>query len=75
MTVKKILLTASLVALPAWLAAQGQGIAPDQLLKPLGDSWPTYSGDYTGRRFSPLTQINQTTVKHLSLAWAPLRKL
>lgn len=41
----------------------GQGIAPDQLTKPLGDSWPTSSGDYTGGRFSSLKQINATTVK------------
>jgi alcohol dehydrogenase (cytochrome c) len=34
------------------------------------DSWPTYSGDYSGRRFSSLEQINQSTVKNLTLAWA-----
>ena len=38
-------------------------------LKPLGDSWPTYSGDYSGRRYSALTQINQSNVKNLTLAW------
>lgn len=37
--------------------------------KPAPDSWPTYSGDYTGRRYSPLTQINQSNVKDLALAW------
>ena len=45
------------------------GLDPASLLKPLADSWPTYSGDYTGRRYSSLTQINQTTVKNLGLAW------
>jgi alcohol dehydrogenase (cytochrome c) len=49
-------------------ARQG-GLDPAALLKPLGDSWPSYSGDYTGRRYSSLTQINQSTVKNLSLAW------
>ena len=39
------------------------------LTKPATDSWPTYSGDYSGRRFSSLTQINQTNVKNLGLAW------
>jgi acido-empty-quinoprotein group A len=34
------------------------------------DSWPTYHGDYSGRRYSPLKQINTTTVKNLTLAWA-----
>ena len=33
------------------------------------DSWPTYHGDYTGRRFSTLKQINTTNVKNLTLAW------
>ena len=42
--------------------------------KPLADSWPTYSGDYTGRRYSALTQINQTTVKNLTLAWTTTRR-
>ncbi len=42
---------------------------PATLLKPLGDEWPSYSGDYTGRRYSSLTQVNQTTVKNLSLLW------
>src|ERR1700693_1207508 len=41
--------------LPATALAQGLG--PARLLKP-GDSWPSYNGDYSGRRFSPLTQIN-----------------
>jgi glucose dehydrogenase len=33
------------------------------------DSWPTYNGDYSGRRFSPLTQLNTANVQHISLAW------
>ena len=40
-----------------------------QLLKPLADAWPTYSGDYSGKRYSALKQINQSTVKNLTLAW------
>ena len=51
------------------LAAQGRGLDPAELLKPLGDQWPTYSGDYSGKRYSSLKQINQTTVKNLTLAW------
>ena len=46
-----------------------EGLDPADVLKPLSDSWPTYSGDMTGRRYSSLTQINQTTVKNLTLAW------
>jgi alcohol dehydrogenase (cytochrome c) len=52
------------------LWAQGSGVSPEELLKPLKDSWPTYNGDYSGRRFSALKAINTETVKHLSLAWS-----
>jgi alcohol dehydrogenase (cytochrome c) len=45
------------------------GLDPATILKPLAEQWPTYSGDYTGRRYSALTQVNQTTVKNLSLGW------
>jgi alcohol dehydrogenase (cytochrome c) len=33
------------------------------------DSWPTYNGDFSGRRFSPLTKINAGNVNALTLAW------
>ena len=36
----------------------------------VGASWPTYSGDFSGRRFSSLAQINRSNVKQLTLAWA-----
>ncbi len=49
--------------------AQG-GLDPAILLKPSPDSWPSYHGDYSGRRHSPLTQINQRNVQNLTLAWA-----
>jgi alcohol dehydrogenase (cytochrome c) len=73
MTLKKLLIGIAVAALPVALAAQGKGVSPQDLLKPLADTWPTYSGDYTGRRFSALKQINALTVKNLTLAWvAPL---
>jgi len=53
----------------AVLTAQQTGLDPAEILKPLSDSWPTYSGDYSARRYSALKQINQTTVKNLGLAW------
>jgi acido-empty-quinoprotein group A len=34
------------------------------------DTWPTYNGDYSGRRFSNLTQINQSNVNLLKIEWA-----
>jgi acido-empty-quinoprotein group A len=35
----------------------------------LATDWPTYNGDYSGRRYSTLEQINQTNVKQLTVAW------
>ena len=70
MKITKALLLCALAALPVLSAAQSSGgLDPAVLLKPLADTWPTYSGDYTGRRFSSLTQINRNTVKNLTLAW------
>jgi alcohol dehydrogenase (cytochrome c) len=71
---KRLLVAAVVAALPLVtlsieLGGQGRGIAPAQLLKPTADAWPTYSGDYTGRRYSSLSQINRLTVKNLTLAW------
>ncbi len=37
--------------------------------QPSPGSWPTYSGDLSGQRFSPLSQIDRSNVKHLTLAW------
>jgi len=42
---------------------------PAQQLQGPTDSWPTYNGDFSGRRFSPLTKISATNVGALSLAW------
>src|ERR1700693_4629707 len=52
----------------AVVSAQGP-LDPALLTKPLGDSWPTYSGDYSGKRYSSLEQINQSNVRNLTLAW------
>src|SRR5262245_12248242 len=49
---------------------QTAGLNPADILKPLRDSWPTYSGDYSGKRYSALTDINQSNVKNLTLAWS-----
>jgi alcohol dehydrogenase (cytochrome c) len=66
----RALLTLSLLAAPLAAGAQDPGgLDPSAILKPLGESWPTYSGDYSGRRYSGLDQINLETVKRLGLAW------
>jgi alcohol dehydrogenase (cytochrome c) len=64
------LTTLALIAASITLSAQGTvGLDPVKLLNPGSDSWPTYNGDYSGRRYSTLTQINAANVKGLSLAW------
>jgi acido-empty-quinoprotein group A len=50
-------------------ALVAQGLDPAALLKPPTDTWPTYNGDYSGQRHSPLKQINAGNVKSLTLAW------
>ena len=42
---------------------------PAALAGPLGASWPTYNGDYSGQRFSSLAQINSSNINQLALAW------
>lgn len=49
--------------------AADHGLDPSALLKPPTDAWPTYNGDYTGRRYSALSQINQSNVHQLTPAW------
>ena len=44
-------------------------VTNEMILHPTPDSWPVYNGDYTGKRFSTLTKINDKNVKSLSLEW------
>jgi alcohol dehydrogenase (cytochrome c) len=44
----------------------GQALDPAKLLQPPTDTWPTFHGDYSGRRYSPLSQINASNVRSLS---------
>src|SRR6478736_6307578 len=46
-----------------------QVTAEDLLIKPVGDNWPSYNGDYTGRRYSGLREINRSNVAQLRAAW------
>jgi alcohol dehydrogenase (cytochrome c) len=66
---RKVGLYAALIIAASTFAAAQSGLDPASINKPLGESWTTYSGDYTGRRYSSLTQINQANVKHMTLAW------
>ena len=59
-----------LIAVACAAGIRGQGLDPAKLLAPGTDSWPTFNGDYSGRRYSTLAQINKDNVKSLTLAWA-----
>jgi alcohol dehydrogenase (cytochrome c) len=50
-------------------ALAANDLDPALLARPPVDAWPTHHGDYSGRRFSTLEQIDTTNVKNLSLAW------
>ena len=46
-------------------------ISPDDLrASPPAANWPSYNGDYSGRRFSSLTQITPANVAQLRAEWA-----
>src|SRR5690348_8759894 len=64
----KTIRLASVLCLAALAHAQGP-LDPTLLRKPPVDAWPTYHGDYSGRHYSTLKQINAANVKALSLAW------
>ena len=46
------------------------GVQPAQLLsQTITDNWPSYNGDYTGRRFSSLAQITPQNAGRLQAQW------
>src|SRR5262249_13345384 len=51
------------------LAAQSLDPKALALFKQPPDIWPTYNGDYSGRRFSDLNQINQGNIDLLKIEW------
>lgn len=63
-----LLLIGAMALLFATFAA-AQGLPTGALLKPATTTWPTYNGDYSGRRYSTLDQINASNVGNLRLAW------
>ncbi len=47
-----------------------------QSIANVSDQWTTYNGDFSGRRYSSLAQINRSNVENLALAWSfPTRGL
>ncbi|MGI8958201.1 MAG: acido-empty-quinoprotein group A [Bryobacteraceae bacterium] len=69
MKVNRPLLIAFSLLAPILVLGQGKGVSPTELLQPLKNSWPTYNGDYSGKRYSALKQVNRSNVQHLTLAW------
>ncbi len=67
MKTNTLVLSLGVVLLPQALPAQG--LDPALLTKPPTDAWPTHHGDYSGRRYSTLKQIDTRTVRNLTLAW------
>jgi alcohol dehydrogenase (cytochrome c) len=64
-----LVIVAVCAATVALVAQNRPGLDSTQMLKPLAEQWTSYSGDYSGKRYSQLKQINQTNVKNLTLAW------
>jgi alcohol dehydrogenase (cytochrome c) len=49
---------------------ENAGVQSAQLLShTINENWPTYNGDYAGRRFSSLTQITPANVGQLRAQW------
>ena len=66
---KKIFCAAALMGVfPVRLLCQG--LDPATIANPPADSWPSYHGDYSGKRHSSLTAITPQNVGSLTLAWA-----
>jgi alcohol dehydrogenase (cytochrome c) len=74
-----LLLLAAACAQPGLTTAAAQGKSPltaisnvgadDLLARPVGVNWTSYNGDYTGRRYSSLHEINAANVSQLRAAW------
>jgi alcohol dehydrogenase (cytochrome c) len=51
-------------------APVSQQVRPEDLTaQPVGENWTSYNGDYSGRRYSSLQQINTSNVARLAAAW------
>jgi len=60
------------LGLLACALVRAQGLDPKclTLFRQPPDVWPTYNGDYSGRRFSSLDQNNQSNLNRLKMEWA-----
>ena len=75
MRVTRLLTVAALVALSGVVVGAQQAPSSGPTFQQLLDGfaapsqWPTFSGDYTGRRHSPLTQITPENAHRLTAQW------
>lgn len=71
-SLKLVILLAAIVLLSGPIPARllAQNVDAGTLLNPPADSWPSFHGDYSGRRHSKLTEITPRNVSRLALAWA-----
>lgn len=75
MTRRSITLAVATILIVLFAAGStlAQNVTNEQLSAPLGadpERWLTYSGDYSGQRHSPLTQITPANAQQLSTQWA-----
>ena len=54
---------------PSSRQSGGEVQPEDLLVKPTGNNWMSYNGDYTGQRYSRLRGINKMNVAQLRPAW------
>lgn len=59
----------SLALLPCLVLGQGLDPKTLKLFNSSADTWPTYNGDYSGRRYSELKQITQSNIDSLKIEW------
>ena len=67
MRIITLVICLALTAAP--LRAQITNVAFEEIAHPKPGTWPTYDGNQSGNRFSPLDQINTGNVQHLAPKW------
>jgi acido-empty-quinoprotein group A len=66
---RRTFLLTALALVPQLALAQGLDPKALSLFNPPADAWPTYNGDYSGRRYSPLRQVDASNLGSLGIAW------
>ena len=49
--------------------AAGRGVDFGKIFNPVSGEWPTFNGNVSGNRYSPLTAIDKSNVGRLSVKW------